>query len=198
MKLSIVTPVYNEEKTICSIVDLIESAAQKIDYIQSFELIIVEDGSSDGTRKILESEIEPRENVKVFYQTQNQGKGAAITRGFQESTGDVVLIQDADMEYDPCEYPVLLAPIRKGLADVVYGSRFKGETARVLYYWHYLGNKCVFPVSTCDFLNLPILRSWDKEVAHARRNQGPKIRTHRSPSTQSQQALYARWLLAAS
>ena len=77
----------------------------------------------------MEKEVQPREHVKVFYQPHNQGKGAGITRGFQESRGEVVLVQDADMEYDPYEYPVLLEPMKKGLADVVYGSRFKGETA---------------------------------------------------------------------
>jgi glycosyltransferase involved in cell wall biosynthesis len=102
------------------------------------EIIIVEDCSKDGTRDILKTITD--DNVKIFYQDVNQGKGAALRRGFQEATGDVILVQDADLEYDPADYPRLLQPIIENKADVVYGSRFIGEKHRVLYYWHSVAN----------------------------------------------------------
>jgi glycosyltransferase involved in cell wall biosynthesis len=130
-----VIPVYNEVGTIKEIV----SRVQAVDLEK--EIIIVDDGSTDGTRELLQEITLSHENVKVLYHDRNQGKGAALRTGFEGATGDIVIIQDADLEYDPREYPVLLEPILDGRADIVYGSRFLGGPHRVLFFWHYLGNK---------------------------------------------------------
>lgn len=154
MKLSIVIPVYNEEGTVTLLIDtLLKSLEHNKEIIPDFEIVIIEDCSSDGTKKVLKESYSSNEKIRLFFQEFNQGKGAAITRGFEEVTGDFVIIQDADMEYDPFEYPILLAPLISGKADVVFGSRFKGEVSRVLYYWHYLGNLFLTTLSNM-FTNL--------------------------------------------
>jgi glycosyltransferase involved in cell wall biosynthesis len=135
MKLSVVIPVYNEIQTIREIVKLVS------DVPVEKEILIVDDGSTDGTRDILR-EMDGKNGVRVFLQPVNQGKGAAVSVGFRYATGDVVVVQDADLEYDPKEYLKLLAPIEDGHADVVYGSRFLGGgPRRVLYFWHTVGNR---------------------------------------------------------
>jgi len=136
MKLSIIIPVYNEVSTIESIVDAVKNSP-----VEHIEIVIVDDHSTDGTTEILESSIEP--NVyRVAYHEMNRGKGAAVRTGLELVTGDVVVIQDADLEYDPQDYPALLDPIERGRADVVYGSRFVGARPhRVVYFWHMVGNR---------------------------------------------------------
>ena len=138
MKLSIVIPVYNEKNYIPEIVRRVkEVSLPGIDK----EIIIVDDYSSDGSRELIQDQLESQVN-KVIYQEKNLGKGAALRSGFQAVTGDMVIVQDADLEYDPQEYEKLLKPILDGKADVVYGSRFVGsEPHRVLLFWHYVGNK---------------------------------------------------------
>ncbi len=138
-KLSVVIPVYNEIKTI----DEILRRVNAVDVGMEKEIVLVDDCSTDGSREHLQ-EIESEEaesNIKVFYHEKNQGKGAALRTGFQHVTGDITLIQDADLEYDPNEYPQLLRPILDGRADVVYGSRFLGGPHRVLFFWHYKANR---------------------------------------------------------
>ncbi len=136
MKLSIIIPCYNEMSTIKTILEAVQNSPY-----EDKEIIIVDDCSRDGTRDVLKNEIEPSGAAKVIYHEINQGKGAALRTGITGATGDVVIIQDADMEYDPNEYPKLVEPIAKGKADVVFGSRFAGGDAhRVVYYWHRIGN----------------------------------------------------------
>ena len=137
MKLSVVIPCYNELETIDATIDAVAAAP----YADK-EIIVVDDASSDGTREKLRNEIEQSGRVhKVLYHEVNQGKGAALRTGIRSAVGDIVLIQDADLEYDPQEYPRLVEPILTGKADVVFGSRFAGGDARrVLYFWHRMGN----------------------------------------------------------
>lgn len=150
MKLSIVMPVYNEEKFIHEAVKRVKEC--DIGDLEK-EIIVVDDFSTDGTREILEKDITPLVD-KVIFKEKNEGKGATIRRGFKLTTGDFVIIQDADLEYDPNEYKDLLAPMLSGKADVVYGSRFAGgQPHRVLFFWHSLGNKFLTLLSNM-FTNL--------------------------------------------
>lgn len=134
-RLSVVVPVYNEKDTVVELLARVEKAepADK-------EIVIVDDGSTDGTRELLAA-YESRQGCRVFYQEKNGGKGAALRRGFAEARGRVVLVQDADLEYDPIDYPRLLEPIEAGRADAVFGSRFLGGPHRVLFFWHSVGNR---------------------------------------------------------
>jgi len=144
MKLSIVIPVYNEESTVANLVKTVQDVHLDIDR----EIILVDDCSSDGTRKVLEGLAADNDEIQFFGHDVNKGKGAALHTGFDNATGELVIIQDADLEYDPAEYPVLLKPLIDGHADVVYGSRFAGGGAhRVHLYWHYLGNKFLTTLS---------------------------------------------------
>jgi glycosyltransferase involved in cell wall biosynthesis len=146
MKLSVVIPVYNEEGTIREIYD----AVRAVDIDK--EIILVDDFSTDGTREILQGLAD--ENTRVFMHDRNMGKGAALRTGFKNVAGDIVIIQDADLEYDPNQYPKLIQPIVDGKADVVYGSRFvTGDYRRVLFFWHSLGNKFLTLLSNM-FTNL--------------------------------------------
>jgi len=148
LKLSIIIPCYNEKSTIREVVDAVLAAPY-----DDKEIIIVDDCSKDGTKEVLLEEIEPLVHQILFHKV-NQGKGAALRTGIQAATGDIVLIQDADLEYDPQEYPNLVEPILRNKADVVYGSRFMGsQPHRVLYFWHSVGNM-VLTVLSNMFTNL--------------------------------------------
>jgi len=134
MKLSVIIPVYNEVESIREIVRRV----QKVRLAN--EIVIVDDGSTDGTRDLL-AELDGRRSVRVIFHEQNQGKGSAVRTGISNASGDVLLIQDADLEYDPQDYPSLLKPITEGVADVVYGSRFLGGPRRVTMFWHMIANQ---------------------------------------------------------
>lgn len=146
MKLSIVMPVFNEKATIRELISRV------LDTPFDKEILIVDDASTDGTQEVLQQI--PDKRVRLLFHEWNQGKGAALRTGFAHAAGEIILIQDADLEYDPREYPKLLAPILDGRADVVYGSRFMGGDAhRVLFFWHYIGNKFLTLLSNM-FTNL--------------------------------------------
>jgi len=144
MRLSVVIPIYNERETLAAIIERVTAVDLQT------ELICVDDGSSDGSREILEQLQSRHPQMRVFLQPRNMGKGAALRRGIQEASGDYVVIQDADMEYDPHDYHLLLEPLIHGKADVVYGSRFLGSGPhRVLYFWHSVGNRLLTLLSNC-------------------------------------------------
>jgi glycosyltransferase involved in cell wall biosynthesis len=158
MKLSIVIPCFNEKRTIEAIIQKI----LRVELPISRELIIVDDCSTDGAREYLVT-LKDCDEIKVIFHDKNKGKGAALRTGFDHAGGDIILIQDADLEYEPAEYPKLLKPILDGKADVVYGSRFVGgESHRVLYFWHSLGNKFLTFLSNM-FTNLNLT---DMEVCY--------------------------------
>ena len=146
LKLSVVMPCYNEKGTIEQILERVAATPYEK------EIIVVDDGSKDGTRDLLR-QLEPKYGLKLIFHEQNKGKGGALATGFKAATGDVVLIQDADLEYDPADYPALLKPIEEGKADVVFGSRFLAGTHRCHLFWHYVGNKFLTFVSNV-FTNL--------------------------------------------
>jgi glycosyltransferase involved in cell wall biosynthesis len=134
MNLSIIIPVYNEAEHIREIIKRVQSTRL------AKEIVVVDDGSKDGTREVLQT-LDGKRKVRVILHEKNQGKGAAVVTGMRAATGDVLLIQDADLEYDPRDYPALLQPIKEGLADVVYGSRFLGGPHRVTMFWHMVANQ---------------------------------------------------------
>lgn len=158
MKLSIIIPCYNEIATIAQVISKIRSLKLPLQY----EIVIVDDCSKDGTRDFIQT-LENDPDIKICLHSQNRGKGAALRTGFATATGDILLVQDADLEYDPTEYPKLLRPIMDGKADVVYGSRFiGGDEHRVLYFWHSVGNKFLTLLSNM-FTNLNLT---DMEVCY--------------------------------
>jgi len=147
MKLSIVIPVYNEKDSFLILLERVKQAPF------DKEIILVEDCSTDGTREIVKKLSEEDTSLKCIFHEKNMGKGAAIATGFKNVEGDIVIIQDADLEYNPEEYPVILAPILDGRADVVFGSRFLGGTQRVHLFWHYVGNQ-LFTLVSNIFTNI--------------------------------------------
>ncbi len=136
MKLSVIIPCYNEVETLSKVIEAVRQSP-----VQSIEIIVVDDYSTDGTRELLQSSLSSSVD-QILFHNRNQGKGAALRTGFAAATGEIIIVQDADLEYDPQEFPLVIDPILEGKADVVYGSRFMGgKPHRVVYYWHMLGNR---------------------------------------------------------
>jgi glycosyltransferase involved in cell wall biosynthesis len=172
MHLTVIIPIYNEEKTIRTILDRVLATGL------SNEIILVDDGSIDGTRDLI-SQWEGSQDIHIIIQERNQGKGAAVRAGLAASTGDVILIQDADLEYDPRDYPILLKPIQENLADVVYGSRFLGGPRRAVMFWHMVANKLL--TFSTNFLYNTILSDMETGYKVFRRSilEGVKLRANR-------------------
>ena len=147
MKLTVIIPAYNEKNTIQEIVRRVQ-ATKLVD-----EIIIVDDGSTDGTRALI-APMDGKDNIKVILHEKNQGKGAAVCTGISAASGDVLMIQDADLEYDPREYPNLMKPIEEGLADVVYGSRFLGAPHRAILFWNMVANKLLTLMTNILYNNI--------------------------------------------
>jgi glycosyltransferase involved in cell wall biosynthesis len=172
MKLTVIIPIYNEVKTIRTILDRVHTTGL------ASEIILVDDNSSDGTRDLL-AEVDGKMSVRVILHDKNQGKGAAVRTGIAAATGDVLLIQDADLEYDPRDYPALLKPIEEGLTNVVYGSRFLGGPRRVAMFWHMLANQLL--TLATNILYNTILSDMETGYKVFRREvlQGVKLRANR-------------------
>lgn len=147
MRLSVIIPVYNEVKTIQEIIQRVQATGL------ADEILAVDDGSTDGSRDVL-AKISGKGNIRVVYHEHNQGKGKAVRTGIQNATGDLLIIQDADLEYDPREYPCLLKPIQEGIADVVYGSRFLGAGRRPVLFWNMVANKILTLVTNVLYNNI--------------------------------------------
>jgi glycosyltransferase involved in cell wall biosynthesis len=172
MKLSVVIPIFNEVKTLAVIVERVQATGL------ADEIVLVDDGSTDGTHDLL-TDFDGRQGVQVIAHDRNLGKGAAVRTGIAAATGDVVLIQDADLEYDPRDYPALLQPIEEGIADVVYGSRFLGGPRRAVMFWHMIANQ-LLTLSTNVLYNT-ILSDMETGYKVFRRNvlKGIKLRANR-------------------
>jgi len=147
IKLSVIIPVYNEARTISEIIRRVMATGL------ADEILVVDDGSTDGSREIL-AKLTDIDRVKVIYHETNQGKGKAVRTGFQNASGDLFIIQDADLEYDPREFPILLRPIQEGIADVVYGSRFLGAGRRPVLFWNMVANKILTLVTNILYNNI--------------------------------------------
>jgi glycosyltransferase involved in cell wall biosynthesis len=172
MNLSIIIPVFNESRTLSTLLDRVLSTGQ------ATELILVDDGSTDGTRELL-AERDGKQGIRVILHDKNLGKGAAVRTGIAAATGDVILIQDADLEYDPRDYPTLLKPIEEGLTDVVYGSRFLGGPRRAVMFWHMVANQLL--TLATNLLYNAILSDMETGYKVFRRSavQGIKLRANR-------------------
>ena len=172
MNLSVIIPVYNEVNNIREILKRVQ--AQKL----ANEIIVIDDGSADGTRNLL-ADLDGNDTVRVILHEHNKGKGAAVVTGFHAARGDILLIQDADLEYDPRDYPKILQPIEEGIADVVYGSRFLGGPRRVAMYWHMVANKLLTTMT--NILYNTILTDMETGYKAFRRNviEGMKIHSKR-------------------
>jgi glycosyltransferase involved in cell wall biosynthesis len=147
VKLTVVIPVYNEANTILEIIRRVQATQL------AYEIVVVDDGSQDGTSKALESAAN-HEKLRVFSRPNNQGKGSAVRKGIELASGDLILIQDADLEYDPRDYPALIKPIEEGIADVVYGSRFLGGPRRPVMFWHMVANRFLTTLTNVLYNNI--------------------------------------------